>query len=57
MRKLTYIVNGVEIAEYAKAKALQPNGRLETKLAEVDEYSEDFRNAQAERAKKFWANR
>lgn len=57
MRKITYIVNGVEIAEYAKARALQPNGRLETKLTEVDEYSEDFRTAQAERAKKFWANR
>jgi hypothetical protein len=35
MRKLVYIVNGVETTSYEKARELQPIGELETRLDEI----------------------
>ena len=35
MRKLVYVVGGQEITSYAKAREIQPTGKLQMKLDEI----------------------
>ena len=37
MRKLVYLVGGLETTSYAKARELQPTGKLKTRLDEIRE--------------------
>ena len=37
MRKLVYLVGGLETTSYEKARELQPTGKLETRLDEIRE--------------------